>query len=244
MARLLPSFAVEPPSPFVGSVHCLDSRNGVWVVTGPGGERARFPTLVDAYDALEYLVSCDLLCALPDFVHLHASGVETAKGAVLALGESGAGKSTLALRWSLSGCPVFGDDVVLVDEAARAHPFQRLFGVHRDRLAEYDEAVAPALETFADAEEAWFDPAVSAGWARPTSIARIALVRYQPGVPLSMTPIGKPDMLAVLSASTMPAGLGAAAAFDRLVQICSFAEAIEVSFGDSREAAEALASLA
>jgi len=243
MARLFPFFAIDPPTEWVGSIHQLSSTGDAWVVTERGGEEARFSTRVDAYDALEFLVACDLLKALPDFVHLHASGAETAAGAVLAIGESGAGKSSLALHWSLTGLPVFGDDIVLLDEAATVHPFQRLFDIHRDRLVEYDQAMAPDLADLADGEEVWFDPEVGAGWARPTPIARIALIRYEPDAPCSMSSMSKPEMLAALAASAMAPGLASAAAFDRLIQLCRAAETVKVTFGDSREAAATLAAL-
>jgi hypothetical protein len=244
ITRLIPYYAVDGTRDDVEFLHELDTSDNNWILTEPGGERTLFASLGEVYDALEYLVSIALLRCMDGFVHLHAAGAATERAAVLALGQSGAGKSTLALRWSLSGLRVFGDDTVLLDDAGQVHPFRRLFDVHRDRLAEYDCPIDSDLPELTDEDEVWFDPAAGSGWAEPSKIARIAVVRYQSGVPLSIVPMRKPQMLAAISASVMPTGLTASNAFDRLVDICATAETLEVTFGDSREAATALASLA
>lgn len=241
MARLLPAYAVDSTTLGFDAVHRLDFLNDSWLVTEPGGECARFSTLIDAYDALEYLVACALLRAVPQCVHLHAAGVATDRGAVLALGGSGAGKSSMALHWSMAGRPVFGDDIVLLCEDGVAHPFRRLFDVHGDRLDEYEDAVGPELAALSD-EEAWFDPAIQSGWAAPAPVVRVAVVRFELGASFSMKPMSRPDMLAALTASAMSTGLAASKAFDRLLVICHEAETLEVVFGNSRQAAEALSS--
>lgn len=242
MARLLPAYAVDSATHGNDAVHCLDFLNDSWLVTEPGGERAQFPTLIDAYGALEYLVTCALLGTVAEHVHLHAAGTATDHGAVLALGASGAGKSSLALHWSMAGRSVFGDDIVLLCEDGLAHPFRRLFDVHGDRLDEYEHAVGPELAEFASDGEAWFDPAIQSGWAAPARVARVAVVRFESGASLSMKPMSRPNMLVALSASTMPTGLGTSRAFDRFLIMCREAETLEVVFGNSRQAAEALSS--
>lgn len=242
MARLLPAYAVDSTIRGNDAVHRLDFLTDSWWVTEPGGERARFSTLIDAYDALEYLVTCALLRALPQCVHLHAAGTATDRGAVLALGASGAGKSSLALHWSMAGRSVFGDDIVLLCEDGLAHPFRRLFDVHGDRLDEYEHAIGPELTALASDDAAWFDPAIRSGWAVPAPVARVAVVRFESGASFSMKPMSRPNMLVALSASAMPTGLVAARAFDRLLIICREAETLEVVFGDSRQAAEMLSS--
>jgi hypothetical protein len=242
MARLLPAYAVDSTTHGSDAVHRLDFRNDSWLVTEPGGERARFSTLIDACAALEFLVTCALLRALPQCVHLHAAGTATDRGAVLALGGSGAGKSSLALHWSMAGRSVFGDDIVLLCEDGVAHPFRRLFDVHGDRLDEYEDAIGPELAALASDDEAWFDPAIRSGWAAPAPVVRVAVVRFESGASFSMKPMSRPHMLAALSASTMPTGLGASRAFDRLLTICHEAETLEVVFGNSHQAAEVLSS--
>lgn len=242
IARLLPAYAVDSTTLGNDAVHRLDFLIDGWLVTEPGGKRARFSTLIDAYDALEYLVTCALLRAFPQCVHLHAAGTTTDRGAVLALGGSGAGKSSLALHWSMAGRPVFGDDIVLLCEDGVAHPFRRLFDVHGDRLDEYEDAAGPELAALASDEEAWFDPAIQSGWAAPAPVVRVAVVRFESGASFSMKPMSRPNMLAALSVSAMPTGLAVSKAFDRLLIICHEAETLEVVFGNSRQAAEALSS--
>ena len=242
LARLLPAYAVDATILGNDDVHRLDFVDDSWLVTEAGGECARFSTLIDAYGALEWLVACELLRALPPFVHLHAAGTDTDRGAVLALGASGAGKSSLALHWSMSGHPVFGDDTVLLGDDGVAHPFRRLFDVHCDRLDEYEDAVGCELAALVSDGDAWFDPAIRSGWAAPAPVVRVAVVRFESGASFSMMPMSRPNMLAALSASVMPTGLAASRAFDRLVHICHEAETLKVVFGDSRRAAEELSS--
>ena len=107
---------------------------------------------------VEFAVVTELLEHDSLHTHIHAAGAWTPGGAVLVTGPAGAGKSSCALAWSVSGLPLFGDDVVFVDSDGLVAPFPRLLKAHPDRLAEFGIDAADTPFWHPDDVEAWFEP--------------------------------------------------------------------------------------
>jgi hypothetical protein len=241
IASLVPGYAGSANGADPDDVRVERDPSGAWLARFPEGD-ARFETLDDLLEALEYLLTLRLLASATDRVHLHAAGAVVNGRAVLALGPSGSGKSSLALHWSLSGYPVLGDDIVMADETGLVHPFKRLFSVHRARLAACGLGSGRPADGSADVEdEAWFDPATRAGWAEPAPVGVVAMVRFVDHGQLSVGRLSRPTALAALTAGAMPSGAGGSQAFETALRLTASASTLALTFGKAEEAALALA---
>ncbi len=243
LKRLLPSFVVpldtEPPT----ELYHLRQSAGNWTVAPHGLASQTFATLQHSLEAQEHLVVTRLLALDTDVAHLHAAGAVGAGGGLVVLGESGAGKSSIALHWSVSGVPVLGDDVVFVGDGGVALPFKRFFTVPCDRLDRYDVERDPFLDAFADPDEAWYDPRTGGAWAEASPIRLVAHVTRAATDRIQVEPLDGPRTAHLLVSSVMETGMRPDRCFDRMLCIASEARAVEVTFGDSAEAADALISL-
>lgn len=236
---LLPSYATSPGESY-------DVRFGLhqaehsWHLETDGRRTEAFASLADAVNAIEHLITLQLLALASDVPQLHAAGAVVDDRAVLAIGESGAGKTSLALRWCLAGLPVLGDDIVLLDEEGRAVPFKRLFNVDPTRLAANDVTPDPTLDWLADPESAYFDPRRGGGWAAPAAVGTVAMVHFAPSHDLEIAELPRARALTLLLASLMPSGKQSDTCFDRMLAIVRDARTVSVVFGDAARAAEAL----
>lgn len=205
-----------------------------------GGESRECRTWSELVIAAEYALAVSLLAACGRLAHLHAAGAVVDDRGIVALGGTGAGKSSLALNWSLAGLPLLGDDVLMVDRSSRVLPFKRLVKVVPRLLEERGIDCATTPFWTPGSEEAWFDPAGAGGWAAPTPVAVVAVVRYRPGAALAVDPVDRAMMLSALLHSLLPSGLGRAASLDRLVALTSGARTFAVTYGAAAQAADAL----
>jgi hypothetical protein len=192
----------------------------------------------------EFVLTELLLEQAGHLAHLHASGAALNGHAVLALGPSGAGKSSLALAWHRLGLPVYGDDVVLVDQDGRARAFPRLFKVEPLVVTDLGIELGATPYHGLGPGPAWFDPAVGAGWADPAAVAVLAFARYEAGAGVRTRDLRRSEALRLVLPALMQSGLTAADAFDRLVRMVRGARAVEVRFGSAAAAAAALAEAA
>jgi len=241
LARLLAPYRAPAPAGDAEIAEWVTVRHehGTWLVGDPRGGEVACADRAAARDTAEYFLTLRLLDALADHVHVHASGVALGAGAVLALGHSGAGKSSLALHWSVTGHPVYGDDVVLLGDDGRARAFMRAFRVDPARLDRYGGRAIPLVPAVDD--EAWFAPGAHGGWAVPAAPTLLADVRFEPGARLEMATGSRAEALALLVAATLQTGRVRDAAFDTLLRAVSGARLVHVVFGDAVEAAAALA---
>ena len=142
----------------------FESSAGGWRVRWDGGEE-----LLDrggALAAAELTVTRQLLEADRQRVHLHGTAAVGRSGrAALAVGPSGSGKSTLAYAWYRQDRPLFGDDVVVLDEQGRLHPFPRPLTVDAECLREAGERPEAAPGWTTGDPDVWVDPRRRAGWA-------------------------------------------------------------------------------
>jgi hypothetical protein len=245
LARVLPAYAAPLSALRTDERWRVSPHEHGWLVEPRGFPGDVFPSLGEAMEAIEYLVTLRLLALNGTFPQLHAAGVVVPEGAVLAIGESGAGKTSIALGWSVGGLPVLGDDIVLLDRDAGALPFKRLFTVDRARFAAFAVTPDPALQWAAPEgrDEARYDPRAGGGWADGAPIARLALIRRRPGAGLRIEKMSRATALAALTGGLMPSGLPAARCFDLLAAIVERAPAFDVTFEDAGAAADALRAL-
>lgn len=205
---------------------------GRWLLEGTDAVRAR----------LEWVLTETFLARLTGVVQIHACGVVREGAAALVLGPAEAGKSSVAMRWSVSGLPVLGDDIVLVDPDGAVRPFPRLFKVDPERLR--DAGVDPSRTPFwtRDAGEAWFDPCGAGGWAEPAA-ARLVLIADRTGERApGFRPLAPSEGLRALLAGRFPGGLGGAAAFEALARLVEGAECARLTFPGAAHACSAIRS--
>ena len=240
IAALFPAYCADDCNGPASDEYHLGRIGTTWVVGAAGDTPEPVDDLADALSEVENLVADGLLGRNAGLAHLHAAGFVADNAALVMLGPSGAGKSSLALEMSLRGLATLGDDVLFIAEDGTAAPFKRLFKVHPGHLAGHSVPANPTLDWLSDDEEAWFDPETAGGWAKPTPVQRVAKIRYEQGASLAVRPLTKPETLSLLMASLFPLGLGPEECFDRLLHVANAASGIELVYGDTADAADAL----
>ena len=219
-------------------------RDGVYVVESREGAESCHE-YVDAVSAMELAVTRHLMASEVRHCHLHASAalIRTGK-AVLGVGASGAGKSTLAYAWYRMGLPVFGDDVVAVDEGGRLHAFPRPLKVDAARLREGGEVPEETVAWHTHASDAWVDPTRGAGWAAGgADVAVLAEIRYVPQREPELTRLSSAEGLGILLGAVHQTGNQAPGALDRLIRIAEGSRVCRLEHGDARAAARLLSAL-
>jgi hypothetical protein len=191
---------------------------------------------------VEFEATLALLTHLPRYAQLHASGAVVDGGAVLALGPSGSGKSNLAMAWHRAGHRLLGDDAVLLTEDGGVRAFARLMKLDLDRARAYGIDVERTLAFDPKAQEIWYDPRESSGWAtgaRPVCV--MAWVRRRPGSALQVRRPDRAEGLNRMIGDLFGSGLTPAEVVPLLAQVACEAELLEVEFEDSADAAAHIA---
>ncbi|GMV04541.1 MAG: hypothetical protein AMXMBFR53_08210 [Gemmatimonadota bacterium] len=211
-----------------------------------GGVPEPCASAVEAVSAAELAVTRHLLAAERRHCHLHASAALAGSGgAVVALGPSGSGKSTLAYAWYRLGRPVFGDDVVAVDDRGRLHPFPRPLKVHAARLREAGEAPEETVAWDPSEEDVWVDPLPRAGWAEGgAEVAVLAEIRFVPGAETRLEAVRDAQRLRMLLDAVHQTGTSREDSLDRLIGLAEGAAVFRVEFGRAAEAAPLLLDIA
>lgn len=242
ITRFLPDYAVPFEEVELDETYWIRETDGVWKVGLEGTSVVdTLETIEDVLNAVEQLAVTRLLGVTPCTAQVHAAGTVVGGEAIMLLGGAGAGKTSIALKWSSSGLPVLGDDLVLLDGDGVALPFRRLFIAPAARLVQLGVDPDPDLEWLSDEKEAWFDPLSAGGWAEPAPISTIALVQHVPDKAMEVTDLPKPEALSALLASLLPTGLDSTQAFERCAAAVQRSKTLRVSFPDSTVAADFLA---
>ena len=206
--------------------------------------RSTFGSVPDLLAAVEFAVVMDLLVQDDRRTHLHAAAAVTPYGAILVSGPSGAGKSSLALAGSLAGYPLFGDDVVRLDDNGLLEPFPRLLKVRPGLLMEQSIALASTPAWQAGSDEAWFDPTTAGGWASVGSRAAIvARIEYGAEDEVHVREEGTGEGLRLLLDAVQTTGLRKEQSMDRFIALLEGARVFDVRFGLPHKAARVLAEL-
>lgn len=176
----------------------------------------------------------------------HAAGVVLGGGAVLFPGTGGTGKSSITVALARMGCPVLGDDVVILDPSGTVHPFRRLLKVEEPArtLLGLPEATGPLAGAWPDAT--FYRPAELGGrWADPVPVRAVVLLqRGIPGPPL-LEPARASAVLPELISGLVLSPKVDTEAFDAVVAALASADCRTLRYDATRDAAEALvASLA
>ncbi len=181
VARLFPGARIlDPPDGATGETEVGSTADGFYFRRG--GTTTTFDSIPALMAGVEFWVVTELLELDRFCTHLHAAGAWTPGGVVLVTGPAGAGKSSRALAWSVSGLPLFGDDIVRVDSEGLVALFPRLLRVHPDRLSDFQIEPADTPFWHPDDAEAWFEAELAGGWMdRKSRTAIVAQIEYDGG---------------------------------------------------------------
>lgn len=177
VGALFPDYRIDPGSGAPDLVLAvLDDRG--YSVRGRQ-EHLGTPTLPEAVSLLEQLLTRELARSLEGVRVIHGAAVATPTGTLLIPGPGGAGKSTLATGLAGRGCPLLGDDVVLLSLDDRLiHPFKRLLRID-DRAAAIFRLTPPpgALRVLFPGRSFFHPRDLGSTWARPSRLAAVVLPR-------------------------------------------------------------------
>ncbi len=128
-------------------VYLLKSRNDraagtVYEIFVDGKRRHRTNRKSKLFSHLEWLITCNTLSHLQEFLQLHAGAVVKDGKVILLPGRHGYGKTTLTLSLTRNNYRCLSDDIILIDpESLMVIPFPRSFLIKDEaikRLAESD----------------------------------------------------------------------------------------------------------
>ena len=210
-----------------------------------GETTTAFDSVSELMADVEFAVVTALLEQHSQYTHLHAAAAWTPSGAVMVTGQAGAGKSSSALAWSISGLPLFGDDVLRVGLDGLVAPFPRLLKVHPDRLAEFGLDTSDTLFWHPEDEEAWFDPNAAGGWMdHECEATLVAKIEYDGGDDVRIAEVDEAEGLRILLDSVQTAGLTREKSVDGLIELLKGTRVVRVRYGSSREMARLLVEMA
>lgn len=242
-ASLFPDDRTAPPPgpPWL----TLDSDGDGFVLEAPG-QSWRSPELAPLLVRLE-LALAEELVRRSGLLGLHAGGVLLGDGACLFPGEGGTGKSSLVAALASRGCPVFGDDVVLLDPRGRVHPFRRLMKVEEPArtLLGLPAPRGPLGRAWPDAT--FLRPReLGAGWAGPSPVRRVVMLgrAEREDTPVRLRPSTAGAVLPGLTAGLVLRDRVGPGDFEVVVEALQDAECLELRYGATAEAADALLALA
>jgi hypothetical protein len=240
LESLFPDYRTEHASA-AGAVVSLTAADAGHVVVDHEGVHHECQGVIEIFTACEFAITQAFLSSCDGFALIHASGAVIGERAVLALGAAGAGKSSLAVCWHLAGHAALGDDVVLVDVKGHAHALRRLYKLDATMLEALGVDPAGTNMWQPDSAEAWYDPGAGAGWAEPTAVGVVAVVRFQQGADLDIRQLSTAEALNALVHSQMLLVPDRAAYLDALASVAEGAKAYDVTFGSVAAAAAAIA---
>ncbi len=201
---------------------------------GEGGEGG---TAADAFAAFE-LVLAERFLQGAGALRLHAGAVSGPEGAVLVSGPGGSGKSTLTAGLALRGWPVFGDDVVLLDDTGEVAPFKRLLKVVDPAPsilglpppASPLRAVLPGVGLYHPAE-------LGSTWADPAPVTAVVFPRRaRVPVEASLVPVSGARAIQALLYQTLLVPAPGSREFELLAGALEGARFFELPFSRSPEA--------
>lgn len=179
-------------------------------------------------------------------IGLHAGGVVVGDGAALIPGDGGTGKSSLVAALAARGCPVLGDDVVLLDASGRAHAFRRLLKVEEPArtLLGLPAPSGPLADAWPEA--AFYRPhALGSRWAEPAPVTHVVLPRRGGGASATLRAVRAGEALPGVVAGLVLRDRVDPAAFEAVVAALQCAACLELSYDATSDGAETLlASLA
>jgi hypothetical protein len=155
-----------------------------------------------------------LLFAEEGCLALHASAVQTPDGVVAFVAPSGGGKSTIALALAAAGCPIVGDDCLIVDVkdgVCRARPFHAGLRLWPEALSVVYGGGRPVTHRTQSAVRKKRVAAQALGLkirARPAPLHRVYLLAPLSGVSVpTIDPVLRADAVVALMLATFQLGM-------------------------------------
>lgn len=170
---------------------------------------------------------------------LHAGVFAVGGRAVALAGRSGAGKSTLLAAAVQAGHEFVAEEVAAVTDTGGVRRYPRPIGLRAGGAAALGIEVPGGADGEFGAVYPWRPPSASETDALLLPLSLIALVTRRPG-PTEIDPVRPADALRRLTDLTIGGG-DAVVLFRRLEQLVRTVDVVELAFGDTRAAADALA---
>ncbi len=187
------------------------------------------------------LVLAETLVVERGLTGVHAGGVALGGGAVLFAGGGGSGKSSLTAGFAIGGRPVFGDDVVFLEEG-RVHCFRRLIKVEEPvRSLLGLPTLTGVLSSLWDEAALYHPSELGSRWAEPAELRAVVLPSRSggPAVLRSIAPANA--LLEMMSGIVMRARLDAAD-FDLVADAVERVPCYSLTFEETSEAVSLVAS--
>jgi hypothetical protein len=219
----------------------LKMDQGVYVLSKDGLECCRTECRERFFQQVEWVLTMAALDALDNYLQIHAGVVSIEGNGWLLSGAPDAGKTTLSLALALNGAELFSDEIALLDVSGlKLWPFRRDMTVHRGTwvffAAELEMLPQASYRDFG--EFAYIPPhLISTVSKMPVELSRLVFPAWQLAAPLAIQPLGPAETARRLLGQAINLEPWGAAGIEAVAAMVSGAPAIEVVFGDAREAA-------
>jgi hypothetical protein len=164
------------------------------------------------------------------------------------IGPPDAGKTSLVLGLAERGAAIFTDEVALLDSSRlQVHPFRRDLIVHCQTQYRFSALLAgsdtPPFKVF-DTYRYLAPSAVDGGiFAAAAAIEQLVFPTLRPGAAVEIRSIGQAEAARRVLEQTFNLDYWGAKGVDLIGRLVEGCEAVEVVFGDARQAAEQLCAL-
>lgn len=209
-----------------------------------GARAGAAPTLAGLFQEAEWALTEAALLRLGHFFQLHAGAVAGQSSAWLLVGPPESGKTSLALALAARGHALLTDEIALVDpRCLRVTPFGRDLIVRPGTLTLFP-SLAPRVPPFKRSPDGLYLSPGLAGEPPPREsmpIGQLVFPRLRLGSGVELRPLGAAEAARRLLEQALNLGDWEAAGMDLVGRLAEGFPALELVFGDAREAAEALA---
>ena len=221
---------------------------GVYILWQDGVEYCRSTNAKSFFRRTERALTIAALEALYKYLQIHAGVVSVHSKGWLISGASDAGKTTLSLSLAQAGAELFSDEIALLSsDGLQLWPFRRDLTVHRGTwglfAAELDALPKFSYRDFG--KYAYLSPDLIGGLSQvPVELHQLIFPRWQPDAVLAIRSVGPTETAQRLLAQSLNLNCFERGGVDVIANMASRIPALEIVFGNGREAALKLLSLA
>ena len=223
------------------AVFALERQGEDWVLRRGGTILGRARTLAGFFQVAEWALTHETLLRLSHFFQVHAGTVVREGRARLIVGPPESGKTSLSLALALHGWSLFGDEVALLEPASlQVRAYRRDLILRPGTRALLMPDLPPVPEFKWVAGDCYFPPRLLGvpPAPDPADLSGLIFPVLRLGARVEWAPLGLAEAARRLLEQSLNLGDWGAAGVElvgRLVETCP---AVELVFGDAREAAE------